>query len=1330
MDSESRVEKLRDSSNWSLWKFQIKVLLNAGDIMDVVNNNFPKPVDDSKPNFADELKLWKKSDHKAQKVIVTAVEHQAMLHIMNCTTAREMWEKLECIYEQKSKASIHMIQQRFYSYSKDPLDNMATHISKLETIVQQMKEMGETVSDSMVTTKILMTLPSCFSHFYSAWESTAQVDQTLANLTSRLMMEEERLRIASPVELNESGALLANKSYRSESKNKQEANKKRNGFKTAKPGKCYLCKESGHWRRDCPQKNRNAKGDAFVSVSKSESSNMCDEDWYLDSGASDHMTCKREWFIDYVQIDPPVSVRIGNGNSIYAYGRGNINVRAFNNRCWENKHLADVLYVPEIHLNLFSSSCALDKGLKLTSDNQKCELTKNGSVVAVGVRQKRLFKMLFQIVKPTGNSSDGVSSSYSAVNQSTSLQLWHERFGHQNIGQVKRFLTSSNIPFVENSNFSCGDCIIGKQHRLPFPASTSRATEPAALVHTDLCGPMQETSIGGAKYFLLFKDDYSQYRSVFFIKEKSEVSKLIEKYILDVKTDINKNIRVLRSDNGLEFINNHVKDILQQHCVRHERSVPYSPQQNGRAERDMRTIVESARTMLHAKELSLRFWAEAVASAVYVLNRSGPTGMEGKPPFQLWFGKPPIVDHLRVFGSEVYTHVPKQQRQKWDKKAKPGIFVGYCDNTKGYRVWNPSTRKVEISRDVIFKEIRPSAATINVEGGAEEGGEHINKLEVSFDSLFKDDAVLAEQVKQCQSPAATRTTPGIIGQQVVEDPTHDSKPPTRDNVKEEDTSNIRSRLRSATTRNFTCNLSEGYAFIAEYEEPATYEAAIQSENSDNWKSAMDDEIESLHKNEVWKLVEKPYNCSIIDSRWIYRVKYNSNGDVERYKSRLVARGFTQQYGIDYEETFSPVVKFTSIRAILGIAAAEKLKLKQFDVKTAFLYGDLCENIYMNQPKGFTDGTDKVCKLQKSLYGLKQSARCWNHTFTSFLNDFGLKATDADPCVFVKRSNEKRKVMLAIYIDDGLIAAEDERDIKWLLDKLQQKFEMKVSDLRMFLGLEIHQLSDCSVQINQALYSRKVLKRFNMIDAVPVSTPADPTSSQGESHDDEPTTIAYPFREAVGSLMYLAVGTRPDIAYAISSVSRHLENPMRRDVTAVKRIMKYIKATADHGILFDSNSKQDLDVFSDADYAGDRDSRRSTSGFVFMLGSGAIAWCSQRQKCVALSTTESEYIAASETVKELVWINRLLMELVTNRPPSPTLFMDNQSAIRLIKNPEYHKRTKHIDVRYHYIRDMFEEELFKIEFISTHEQSADIFTKALPKDRFQFIRNKIGIASLN
>lgn len=518
-----------------------------------------------------------------------------------------------------------------------------------------------------------------------------------------------------------------------------------------------------------------------------------------------------------------------------------------------------------------------------------------------------------------------------------------------------------------------------------------------------------------------------------------------------------------------------------------------------------------------------------------------------------------------------------------------------------------------------------------------------------------------------------------------------------------------------------------YAFLSSSNEPKTYGEAVKSEDCEEWKKAMQDEYESLMKNNTWKLVNLPKNESVIDNRWVFKIKYNPDDSIERYKARLVVRGFTQQYGVNYSETFSPVVRYSSIRAILAISAVRKMNLVQFDVKTAFLYGDLSEDIYMKQPVGFDDKSGRVCKLTKSLYGLKQSSRCWNTKFTEFVKQFGFEVCEADPCVFVCKRNGHFTI-LAIYVDDGLIASTSELSISPVIDYLRRSFEIKTTEAKYYLGFEIQRNLDGSIHINQAAYTKRILHRFGLHDAHAVTTPVNNQQQLGVVEKGE--TVTFPYREAVGSLMFLAIGTRPDIAFAVSLVSRFLDCAAPIHVTAVKRILKYLKGTIGHGIFFDSKPNNfKFFAYSDADYAGDIVGRKSTSGNCFLLGESIISWSSELQRCTAQSTAESEYIAASEATKELMWLKRLVRCLDEELSKDlPILHLDNESAIKLTKNSEHHKRSKHIDTRYHYIREKYAKRKFVLKSVGTEFQLADIFTKALPKVRFEFLREKLNIVS--
>lgn len=463
---------------------------------------------------------------------------------------------------------------------------------------------------------------------------------------------------------------------------------------------------------------------------------------------------------------------------------------------------------------------------------------------------------------------------------------------------------------------------------------------------------------------------------------------------------------------------------------------------------------------------------------------------------------------------------------------------------------------------------------------------------------------------------------------------------------------------------------------------------------------------------MWSLEELPQRKRVVDTKWVFTIKLKGDGTIDRYKARLVARGFKQKEGIDYKETFSPVARFETVRAVLSVAVNEDLILAQFDVKTAFLNGCLEEEVYIKQPVGFEDGSDRVCRLKKSLYGLKQAPRCWNQRLTKFLKSKHFVNTEADPCLYIRNRNEN-KLIVVIYVDDGLVAGSNQEDINEFLSQMESEFEIKKGNFEYFLGVSIMKLQDGSLFLSQKTYARKILERFNMSEANAVSTPA--LKFEKPERDEIETKV--PFRECVGSLMYLMLVTRPDITYAVSYVGQYLEKPSRKNWSDVKRILRYIKGTLDCGLVFKKVDSPVLEGYADADFASDENSRLSRSGFIAQYGKCSVSWFSRKQTSVVLSTTESEYVASSEGARELMWLQKLLSE-ITEVHCIPKLFVDNNGAVKLSKSSQvFHKRSKHIDVRHHYVRDMVENNKILLEHISGEKQLADVMTKPLPRPRF-------------
>ncbi|MGB9152505.1 MAG: reverse transcriptase domain-containing protein, partial [Alphaproteobacteria bacterium] len=505
---------------------------------------------------------------------------------------------------------------------------------------------------------------------------------------------------------------------------------------------------------------------------------------------------------------------------------------------------------------------------------------------------------------------------------------------------------------------------------------------------------------------------------------------------------------------------------------------------------------------------------------------------------------------------------------------------------------------------------------------------------------------------------------------------------------------------------------------------------IASAESTHWKRAIDEEIESLNENDTFRYVKRsslPADVNIMDYRWLFRVKLNSSGKVERYKARLVAKGFTQKEGIDYNETFAPVVKYKSLRIILALAYMLNYELKQMDVITAFLNAKLDEDVYMHVPEGFNSSKGDVLKLNKSLYGTKQAPHMWNDALNAFIVSIGFTRLASDTCVYVKRTVSGNMIVISIFVDDivSAYASVDERE--WLVVKklFLSKYKMKdLGDVSWILGMKLTRDRVKGVlSLDQSLYLNKVLARFNMLDCKPLPTPESTlklTMHQCPTTDEQKAKMVdVPYESAVGSLLYAAIGTRPDIAHAVNGISKFMKNPGQAHWLAAKRILRYIKGTVNKALVFTSKgitgNELYVSAYSDADWAGDIDDRRSTTGYVVRLGDSSVIWNTKKQKTISLSSAEAEYMALASVTQEVKWVNQFLCELLLpcmKLSLCMSVYVDNQAAILISKNDVYHDRTKHIDIRYHFIRNAIKSNLYKIEWVPTDKQLADGFTKPL------------------
>lgn len=501
---------------------------------------------------------------------------------------------------------------------------------------------------------------------------------------------------------------------------------------------------------------------------------------------------------------------------------------------------------------------------------------------------------------------------------------------------------------------------------------------------------------------------------------------------------------------------------------------------------------------------------------------------------------------------------------------------------------------------------------------------------------------------------------------------------------------------------------------------------LQALADEKWRNAMSDEFDAQLRNFTWSLVPPAPHQNVVGTKWIFRLKYSPDGSVHRHKVRLVAKGYSQRKGIDYNETFSPVIKATTIRVVLQTAVSCDWPIKQLDVNNAFLQGTLTEEVYVAQPQGFVDvnSPHHVCRLHKALYGLKQAPRAWYQELKSFLLKVGFKNSLADASLFILHRGSLL-VYILIYVDDIIVTSNNNDLLNPTLQSLASRFSIKdPEDLHYFLGIEAHR-TQSGMYLTQRRYILDLLTRCDMLHAKPVTTPM---ATHPKLTLASGTTMLDPteYRKVVGSLQYLSL-TRPDISYAVNRLSQFMHQPTSEHWLAVKRLLRYLAGTASHGIFFHRNNNNSLHAFSDADWAGDMDNYVSTHANIVYIGKNLVSWSSKKQKGVARSSTEAEYRSVANTSAEVIWLCSLLDELGIKRASTPVVYCDNVGATYLCANLVFHSRMKHLALDYHFIRNQITSGTLRVAHVSSKDQLADALTKPLARAPFTNISSKIGVS---
>ena len=1297
-----RLDRL-DGTNFTRWQDKMKFLLTTMKVSYVLDENLaaiPPPTE---------------NDTEALKQQRTKREEDELLcrgHILNTLSDRlydlytplkspkEIWDALEAKYKTEKIGTDKFLTLQYFEFEMKDNISVMDQMHDLQVLVGKLADLKVLIPESIQVGAIIAKLPPSWNNYRKKLLHMTE-ELTLEKIGKHIRIEEEnRIRDGVFPVTNVNNVTSGSKRKHNQNQN-FKANKKAKTVVAPKSNDkknraCYNCGKMGHYKRECRAPPKQTKGtsananmieaeemqEIIAMVSELQIGMITDlhmaitetktSDWWFDSGATVHVCNNKDLFKTYKEVADQQEVIMGNGNGAKVLGKGSVEIQFTSNK---RLTLTNVLHVPDIKKNLVSASILCKSGVKSVLEADNLILSKNGVFVGKGYACNGMFKLSINEIKE--------HSAYTV----DSLSLWHARLGHLNYRSLK-YMSKHGLISVTNNDFDkCEICIQAKITKKPFP-SVEKNSELLDLVHSDICELNGVLTRGGKRYFITFIDDFSKYTRVYLLRNKDEAFDMFKRYKSEVENQKNRKIKILRSDRGGEYFSTEFSTFCEEHGIVHQQTAPYTPQQNGLAERKNRTLVDMVNSMLLNAKLPLNLWGEALLSACHLHNRI--TSRKTKvSPYELWNGRKPNLGYLKVWGCIAFYRVPDPKRTKLGPRALRSVFVGYAENSKAYRLLDLSSNSIVESRDVEFIE---------------------NK--------FKDDT------------NTSQSTIPDISQKPMDVPT-----PFINNKRKvvEEQTEVRRTKRIRKEKNFGPDFisSQAIAFLTEgtreevtnkipivlniEDDPKTYKEAVTSRDSAFWKEAINDEMDSILSNNTWVLVNLPQGSKPIGCKWVFRRKRNNDGSVQTFKARLVAKGFRQKEGIDFFDTYAPVARITSIRVLIALSSIYQLHIHQMDVKTAFLNGELNEEVYMEQPEGFVlpGNENKVCKLTKSLYGLKQAPKQWHEKFDSVILQNGFAYNGADKCIYSKFT-KKYGVIICLYVDDLLIFSTNMEGIQDTKEYLTSRFKMKdLNEVDTILGIKVNKFNG-GYALSQSHYIDKVLQKFGHLKIKDASTPIDSSVNLNKNEGRGIAQLEY--ASAIGSIMYAMHCTRPDIAYAICKLARYTSNPGIDHWKAIGRLLGYLKKTKNLG-LFYTGFPSVLEGYTDASWITSTGDNKSTSGWIFTLGGGAISWASKKQTCITHSTMESEFIALAAAGKEAEWLRNMLLDIKLWPKPMPAISLrcDSQATMSRAYSNVYNGKSRHISLRHEYVRQLINDGIITIVYVRSSDNLADPLTKAMTRE---------------